>query len=352
MLGNGTNNAYQIARGNSVDSFNIRNSLQIGQMALFSQVPNNLATLVGNNLIAGSNSATVKKFATGTNSTGILQDFTNGIRFNTGINTSVGSETSDTTGHAFKINQSGEVIASSTNSFDAGSYKFQVNGTSYLGGKVTTYNNSSFEIATLKNNNISYVLNGDATEAYIQPNTASRGVRLYNAAGSSIGITSGGNVTATVATTSGTGTSSGLSLVANSLTTGNGLNVASSSLTTGNLANFVSTSTVHNGAALVNIQSAGANSTASKTTNGLVINVANTGTTPINNAISITAGNITMSSGLLKLSAYTVATLPTGITGAMAYVTDALAPTYGATLVGGGAAVTIAFYDGTNWTAH
>lgn len=56
--------------------------------------------------------------------------------------------------------------------------------------------------------------------------------------------------------------------------------------------------------------------------------------------------------GLVILKSYTVATLPTGVTGAMCYVTDATAPTYGATLVGGGAVTTMAFYNGTNWTAH
>lgn len=54
-------------------------------------------------------------------------------------------------------------------------------------------------------------------------------------------------------------------------------------------------------------------------------------------------------SGTVKLAGYTVATLPTGIVGMTAYVTDALAPTFGATLVGGGAVVTKAFFNGTNW---
>jgi len=52
------------------------------------------------------------------------------------------------------------------------------------------------------------------------------------------------------------------------------------------------------------------------------------------------------------LKGYTVATLPAGVTGDICYVTDALAPAYLGILVGGGAVVTLAFYDGTNWTAH
>ena len=54
-------------------------------------------------------------------------------------------------------------------------------------------------------------------------------------------------------------------------------------------------------------------------------------------------------SGAVKLAGYTVATLPAGTVGMTAYVTDALAPTFGATLVGGGAVITKAFYNGTNW---
>ena len=56
------------------------------------------------------------------------------------------------------------------------------------------------------------------------------------------------------------------------------------------------------------------------------------------------------SSRHFRLRAYTVATLPAaGTAGRKAYVTDALAPTYLATLVGGGAVVTEAFDNGTNW---
>jgi hypothetical protein len=53
----------------------------------------------------------------------------------------------------------------------------------------------------------------------------------------------------------------------------------------------------------------------------------------------------------VNLKGYTVATLPTGVQGDFCYVTDATAPTYLATVVGGGAVVTPVFYDGTNWVA-
>lgn len=49
---------------------------------------------------------------------------------------------------------------------------------------------------------------------------------------------------------------------------------------------------------------------------------------------------------------YTVATLPTGIIGQMAYVTDATAPTYLGTLTGGGTVKCPVFFNGTIWISH
>jgi len=54
----------------------------------------------------------------------------------------------------------------------------------------------------------------------------------------------------------------------------------------------------------------------------------------------------------LKLKGYTVATLPTGVQGDTAFVTDALTPSYLVTIVGGGSIVTPVFYNGTTWVAH
>lgn len=56
-----------------------------------------------------------------------------------------------------------------------------------------------------------------------------------------------------------------------------------------------------------------------------------------------------------KLASSTVAGLPTcnaGAEGSIAYVTDASAPSYNATLSGGGAVKTLAMCNGANWTAH
>jgi hypothetical protein len=52
------------------------------------------------------------------------------------------------------------------------------------------------------------------------------------------------------------------------------------------------------------------------------------------------------------LTNYTVATLPTAASsglGARSFVTDASAPTFGATVAGGGAVATPVYSDGTNW---
>lgn len=54
----------------------------------------------------------------------------------------------------------------------------------------------------------------------------------------------------------------------------------------------------------------------------------------------------------IGIPGYTVATLPSSpASGDIVYVTDALAPTYLAVVVGGGAVVTPVFYNGTNWVA-
>lgn len=68
-----------------------------------------------------------------------------------------------------------------------------------------------------------------------------------------------------------------------------------------------------------------------------------TGTNNLVSGGAFTAGS-TLSTGL-----YTVATLPAGVQGARAFVTDASGPTYGATVVGGGAVVIPVFYNGSAW---
>lgn len=56
--------------------------------------------------------------------------------------------------------------------------------------------------------------------------------------------------------------------------------------------------------------------------------------------------------GRINQTSYTVATLPTGAQGDYAVVSDALAPTYLAIVIGGGTVVTPVFFNGVNWVAH
>jgi hypothetical protein len=67
-------------------------------------------------------------------------------------------------------------------------------------------------------------------------------------------------------------------------------------------------------------------------------------------------GNISLTStGLFQATTFTVSGLPTcnaSSKGQLAYVTDASAPTFNATLTGGSTTVALAFCNGTAWTAH
>lgn len=62
------------------------------------------------------------------------------------------------------------------------------------------------------------------------------------------------------------------------------------------------------------------------------------------------AGNM-RTTGSIRTGVYTVSTLPTGVQGMRAMVTDALAPAFLALAVGGGAVVAPVFFNGTQWVA-
>jgi hypothetical protein len=72
--------------------------------------------------------------------------------------------------------------------------------------------------------------------------------------------------------------------------------------------------------------------------------------------ISASAGSLAVGSPLLfsstvGLANYTVATLPVGVTGSVARVTDgAAALAWGATVTGGGTAQYLVWYNGAAWT--
>lgn len=69
-------------------------------------------------------------------------------------------------------------------------------------------------------------------------------------------------------------------------------------------------------------------------------------------AFTIADGGKVTVTAPINLKSYTVATLPAGVQGDMAYVTDATAPTYLGALVGGGAVVCPVFYNGSAWVSH
>jgi hypothetical protein len=70
------------------------------------------------------------------------------------------------------------------------------------------------------------------------------------------------------------------------------------------------------------------------------------------NRLDALLGQLSASSTIPVLTNYTVSTLPSAVTsgkGARSFVTDALAPTFGATVVSGGAIAVPVYSDGTNW---
>lgn len=108
---------------------------------------------------------------------------------------------------------------------------------------------------------------------------------------------------------------------------------------------FVGASTITN-ATTFEISGAPVAGTNATITNPLALNVASGNASFGGNIIA--AGN----TSVIRLKGYTVATLPAGTQGDTAFVTDALAPTFLATIVGGGAVVTPVFYDGANWVGY
>jgi hypothetical protein len=76
-------------------------------------------------------------------------------------------------------------------------------------------------------------------------------------------------------------------------------------------------------------------------------------TTPVFTLVDtgVTVNGVTTFQGPARLQAYTVATLPAGVAGYIAYCTDLLAPAFLAIAVGGGAVVGVVFYNGANWVS-
>jgi hypothetical protein len=79
-----------------------------------------------------------------------------------------------------------------------------------------------------------------------------------------------------------------------------------------------------------------------------VARISSSGGISIGNTTDPGAANLSVS-GSINTGGYTVATLPTGVTGKRVYVTNALSPVFGSTVVGGGTVTVPVFYNGSNW---
>lgn len=202
------------------------------------------------------------------------------------------------------------------------------------------------------------------------------------ATGASLSLT-GASSSLSVTTTNSTGTtsSSGIYENAGSVTTGTAAYITAAALTSGKALDIL----VNGSGSLTNqvgfnLVSTGSNSASAQTTYGAkilnsksgsgtnvalnlsAINGSNNysllatgfagfgGNTTPTKAIDVT-GDI-QASATMRTGGYTVATLPAGTIGQMAYVTDALTPVYLGALTGGGTTVTPVFYNGTAWVAH
>lgn len=135
-----------------------------------------------------------------------------------------------------------------------------------------------------------------------------------------------GRNTFATAVTTGTGSTAGMVVTANSLTTGNGLDVSSSSVTSGRVASFAATGTAaaSNTKTALYATTSGANGTATQTTYGGYFTNTSTGTTSTNVAgfftasggtnnygIQVGAGQVIVPDGTAALPSYSSTTYPT-----------------------------------------
>jgi hypothetical protein len=167
--------------------------------------------------------------------------------------------------------------------------------------------------------------------------------------------TSGGSTLAGLSTAQSWSASniftSGFSLTATTSTISLGTSQTSGILTIGNTAG---TGTITLGQSTVSQQTdiqVGVTASGSTKTINIGTNGASGSTTSI--TIGGTSGTSTVTiNNILKQRTYTVASLPSASTngaGARSFVTDALAPAFGATVVTGGAVAVPVYSDGTNW---
>jgi hypothetical protein len=135
--------------------------------------------------------------------------------------------------------------------------------------------------------------------------------------------------------------------------TGNAINIGTSQTTGGTIiGNTAQTGSITLGRPTTTSQTINIANAVLATGNTQTINIGASGASGSTTAVTIggTAGTSTTTmNGLVKLQTYTVATLPTGSAGAKSFVTNALSPTFGAAVVGGGAVGVPVYHDGTSW---
>jgi hypothetical protein len=127
----------------------------------------------------------------------------------------------------------------------------------------------------------------------------------------------------------GSGQTTGTTTVGNTAQTGT---ITLGQSTVSQTTNIQAGATASGSTKAINI---GTNGVAGSTTNTTIGSTAGTSTTTINS--------------LLVQQTYLVANLPAGVAGARSFVTNALAPAFGAAVAGGGAVGVPVYHDGTSW---
>ena len=175
-VGNDFNATYTLEPSSFQTYTNFRDSLKFGNLSHLSQIENSYATLIGNNVKAGVGNNTIRRIDPLNEGSYYHQSPAGNFwgRLSTGYPVNI--DASDTDGLQMKLNSGGELLLTSNNSFDAGSYKFQVDGNTYFSGAINAPNYAG-------NNYIAYF---DASGNLNNGNTLQ-----YNSNRLSIGGTSG-----------------------------------------------------------------------------------------------------------------------------------------------------------------
>lgn len=218
LLGNNKNDVWSIFRSNYSQGFIVKDSTRWNWRTFLGESTNALEGIFSNGgkIVPATSQGMVK--TTSDNALGVILTYNNGILFQTGISGASGTTYSTTSNIRGRIDHTGNwVIGSAASS----GHLLDVNGTLSVTG-AASMNSAIFSsdvqaarvgigiapsytlhvnsagtntIANFKNNNTETFLGADANEFFIQPLTASRGVGIYNAAGTAIiqALPAGGN---------------------------------------------------------------------------------------------------------------------------------------------------------------